>query len=118
MRRTRINQTSKKRAQQNKERDFVRKVILKERGALCEAMIPATCTYVGTDLHEILTRARGGSITDPENILLLCRGCHDFITREPAWAKEHGFVISWSHNLEADMIAAARARHAFTVGEA
>lgn len=118
MRRSRLNPTSKKRNQQNRERDFVRKVIMKERGALCEAMIPATCTYVGTDLHEILTRARGGSIIDPDNILLLCRECHGFITSQPAWSKENGFVVSWSVNLDADLAAAARARHAFTVGEA
>lgn len=32
------------------------------------------------DAHELLSRARGGSITDPGNIALLCRGCHDLVT--------------------------------------
>ena len=116
MRRTRINPVSKKRQKQNKERDFIRKVLFRERGAYCEAIIPAVCSYVATDLHEILTRARGGSITDPENILLLCRECHRFITEEPEWAKENGFVVSWSVTLEADLQAAERARTAFTYG--
>lgn len=31
------------------------------------------------DPHEIKTRARGGSILDPENILIVCRGHHDWI---------------------------------------
>lgn len=33
-----------------------------------------------TDPHELLPRGRGGSITDPENIALLCRPCHDGVT--------------------------------------
>lgn len=32
------------------------------------------------DGHELLSRARGGSITDPDNIVLLCRPCHDDVT--------------------------------------
>lgn len=45
-------------------------------------------------MHEILSRGRGGSPTDPENILCLCRGCHSFITTHPAWAEEKGWSRS------------------------
>jgi hypothetical protein len=31
------------------------------------------------DPHERLPRGRGGSITDPANIILVCRPCHDWI---------------------------------------
>lgn len=49
-----------------------------------------------TDAHEVRTRARGGSITDLSNIRLLCRVCHDFLTRSPRQAEAEGFVIhSW-----------------------
>lgn len=48
------------------------------------------------DVHEIKTRARGGSITDPSNLVCLCRPCHDLITRDPKTAHEHGWVKnSW-----------------------
>jgi len=67
---------------------------------------------VATDVHEIKTRARGGSITDPMNCIALCRSCHRFITENPAFAETHGFIVpSWAG--EAEMIAAARARTAY-----
>ena len=69
-----------------------------------------------TDVHEILTRGRGGSIVSEKNVLALCRNCHHFITVEPAWAKENGFVVSYSVTLEADLQAAERARNSFVYG--
>jgi len=111
---TRINPVSKKRASLNiLRRSFVKK-ILNDR-MMCEARIQG-CTYMPTDVHEILTRGRGGSIVDEDNVLALCRTCHHFITCEPAWAKENGFVVSWSVNIEADLAAAERARHSFVFG--
>jgi 5-methylcytosine-specific restriction endonuclease McrA len=43
------------------------------------------------DVHEIKSRARGGSITDESNLACLCRPCHDLITRHPAKAQEMGW---------------------------
>lgn len=34
------------------------------------------CGALGTDVHEIVYRSHGGSITDPDNCLLLCRDHH------------------------------------------
>lgn len=49
-----------------------------------------------TDLHEVKTRARGGSILDEENIRVLCRPCHSWITEHPAEAKQQGWLKnSW-----------------------
>ena len=111
---TRINPVSKKRASLNiLRRSFVKKII--NDRMMCEARIQG-CTYMPTDVHEILTRGRGGSIIDEDNVLALCRNCHHFITNEPAWAKENGFVVSWSVNMEADLAAAERARHSFVFG--
>ncbi len=36
-----------------------------------------------------LTRARGGSILDPENVVALCSAHHREITDEAAWAYTH-----------------------------
>jgi hypothetical protein len=71
--------------------------LLAERGAFCEG---CATTPVGirdeprpwSDMHEILTRARGGSPIDPENILLLCRDCHHWVTTHETAARELGLV--------------------------
>lgn len=48
------------------------------------------------DVHEVKTRARGGSITDEANLVCLCRACHDLITRDPEQAHRRGWVKhSW-----------------------
>lgn len=55
------------------------------------------CNQPAWDCHEPLTRARGGSITDPANMAPLCRKCHDELTNgEPEWAYEQGLLKhSW-----------------------
>ncbi len=58
------------------------------------------CPSMADDLHEPLTRARGGSITDPDNCVPLCRPCHDEVTFAPestlAWAYAAGLLRhSW-----------------------
>lgn len=49
------------------------------------------------DPHEVMPRGRGGSITDPANIVLVCRGCHDWITRHASTlAIDEGWSLpSW-----------------------
>ena len=52
-------------------------------------------TYA-TDVHEIKTRARGGSILDRENLACLCRFCHAWVTQNPKLALEQGWLKnSW-----------------------
>lgn len=109
MRRSRLNPVSKKRAIDSIRRKLFVKDILEERQQ-CEANLPYLCTYYATDVHEILTRGRGGDFLNPDNVLALCRMCHTFITDNPAFAKEHGFVISAGVATSADLIAAQRAR--------
>jgi len=53
-------------------------------------------TNYATDVHEIKTRARGGSIVDRDNLALLCRPCHTLITQNPAQGKSEGWLKnSW-----------------------
>jgi hypothetical protein len=61
------------------------------------------CPRLADDIHEPLTRARGGSITDPDNQVPLCRPCHDEVTFRPeselGWAYEIGLLVhSWDAN--------------------
>lgn len=49
-----------------------------------------------TDVHELKSRARGGSITDLTNLAILCRPCHHWITTNPKAAHEQGWLKhSW-----------------------
>lgn len=47
-----------------------------------------------TECHELLSRARGGSVLDPENIACLCHDCHAWITTHPAEAQAQGWARS------------------------
>lgn len=89
---TRLAQVSPKRRKEQAERSKVLRVMFPEP-VVCA--VP-DCTSVATDPHEPLTRGRGGSITDPNNIVGLCRHHHDAIHSEPPWAYELGLLRhSW-----------------------
>ena len=48
------------------------------------------------DIHELKSRARGGSITDPKNCVAVCRPCHIWITTNPKEAAQLGWLrYSW-----------------------
>jgi 5-methylcytosine-specific restriction endonuclease McrA len=48
------------------------------------------------DIHELKSRARGGSIIEPDNLVAVCRGCHNWITTHPKEAQETGWLKnSW-----------------------
>ena len=97
--RTPIRKVSAKRARQNRE-----------RAAMADQRWPdrregtAMCAVPGCgpadDLHEVLTRARGGSITDPENTVPLCRQHNHDLAQKPeselGWAYKAGLLKhSW-----------------------
>lgn len=75
-----------------------RQRLLRQRRKLTDAMKRegfvqcAMCGGRADDLHELVSRARGGSITDPENTVPLCRPCHSRVTTEPAWAEANGWA--------------------------
>ncbi len=61
----------------------------------CKARL-VNCTGRSTDVHEIKSRGRGGSITDRANCVTLCRSCHSWITDHPKEGLEMGFLKhSW-----------------------
>jgi len=115
VKRSRINPVSKKRQKLNVTRRLFVRRLLEERPN-CEAQIHGVCSNWSTDVHEILTRGRGGDFLLEDNCLALCRRCHTFITENPAFSNEHGFTISWSIATSADLVAAARAREIYGRG--
>ena len=87
---------SPKRAKENRERN---KMLAEKYGADWRSGL-IICTRChnepGTQPHELKKRSHGGSITDPDNVWLLCSGCHNWTENEPAEAIEEGWVIpSW-----------------------
>lgn len=65
-------------------------MLLADRGSACEICK----TEPWTDVHEILSRGRGGDPTDTTQQLCLCRACHHEVTTNPTWAEEHGYARS------------------------
>lgn len=87
-----LKQTSDHRRREDRERAPILKAL---REGPCQARLDG-CLGRATDGHEILSRARGGSITDPRNVIGVCRPCHSWITTHPKEATELGFLRhSW-----------------------
>jgi hypothetical protein len=93
-RRKPLPQVSRKRAREIRVRRAMLQALFPDL-ALCEVPF---CNEVATDPHEPLTRARGGSVVDPDNVKRICRGHHREIHEtEPDWAYDLGFLKhSWS----------------------
>lgn len=53
-----------------------------------------TCSRRSTELHEPLTRARGGDILDPAHTVAVCRNCHRWIHHHPNSATKLGLLRS------------------------
>jgi hypothetical protein len=94
---TPIRKQSKKRQRENRERSAMVRQLWPDMEPKCVVL---GCPSLADDVHEPLSRGRGGSITDPENAVPICRPHHDEVTfGEPEWAYEQGLLIhSWDSN--------------------
>lgn len=62
---------------------------------LADDAVCARCQQArATEVHERLSRARGGSITDEANCVPLCHDCHHEVTTNPAAAEAAGWSLS------------------------
>lgn len=78
-------------------RDIVEQ-LLAER-PMCEVAgaTGGRCSGAAVDVHEKLMRSAGGSITDIDNLMTVCRACHLHLHSHPVKARELGFLVSkWS----------------------
>jgi hypothetical protein len=97
-----LRPVSARRARENRERRAMADRLWPDRRegtVMCGCGRPE-CQRRADDLHEPLTRARGGGITDEANAIPLARECHDEITFAPEselqWAYDRGLLIhSW-----------------------
>lgn len=89
----------KKQSKRRRQASQVRRTMLKEFYTnVCAGaeLVPKIACRGALDPHEPLTRARGGSIVDPENLLWLCRSHHDWTHDHPVQAHEVGLLKhSW-----------------------
>lgn len=70
-------------------------------GPFLEARGHVRCNRTAVDPHEIKTRGRGGSITDPDNCVPTCRTCHNWVDDHPELAAEYGMVAhNWTPDSE------------------
>ena len=91
-------QSLKRQREQRQRRALLRRLV-ETRGPWCEAGLLG-CRGLADDAHEVLTRARGGSIVDPSNIKLLCRPCHDWVGAHPDEAERLGLLRhSWDRGV-------------------
>ena len=82
---------SKKRAAENRRRRALIARMQEDGRPSC-----VNCGAPAEDLHEVKTRARGGSISDPANVVPLCRTCHTWVTTHPLEAHAEGLLKhSW-----------------------
>lgn len=102
-RKTRLRPVSKKREALNRaRRAFVAGFLAAH--PRCQAgplILPVDhrhrCHLHSVDVHEVVTRARGGDILDPGNCRAICRACHDWIHEHPAAATGLGLLASRQH---------------------
>jgi hypothetical protein len=93
---------SEKRAAENRERRAMIARVYPERPpcTVSQARIGAgmaplpVCTGQADDVHEPLSRARGGSISDEGNATAPCRPCHDVLTFTPE------SELGWAYDLD------------------
>src|ERR1035438_1328174 len=86
-----LRQVSKKRAKENRVRAAVIAGLYPERPR-CDC----GCGRLADDVHEILSRARGGSITDGANFAGVAPVCHNATTDEAPFGYELGLSVhSW-----------------------
>ena len=100
MKRTPLRRISKKRAKIQRQRAEMSSTELDHRprceagGLLLILGESDDCQGRSVELHEPLTRARGGSILDPDNTVAVCRNCHRWIHDNPRSATELGLLKS------------------------
>ena len=90
-RKTPMRQRSKKKNSELAQRRTLKADLLATRGPSCQAQTEV-CTGAAHDMHERVLRSQGGSALDADNILLVCRPCHNWIHANPGHSYELGLL--------------------------
>jgi 5-methylcytosine-specific restriction endonuclease McrA len=87
---------SAKTKEKDKEREKVRRIVMKRDMGLCQAKFllgSIPCSSI-LDIDEIIPRGRGGNYLDPNNCQVLCRAHHRWKHDHPAEAEKLGLTKS------------------------
>ncbi len=103
---TPIKAQSQKRQRENRQRRAMANAMFPNGTPPC---IVPWCGQWADDLHEPLTRARQGSITDPDNAVPTCRRHNSELTEEPGWGYDlHLLVHKWDQRTYTEVAADRR----------
>ncbi|WP_214103173.1 hypothetical protein [Acrocarpospora catenulata] len=91
MKRTPLRSVSAKRAAENRRRREMKNELWPD-GIRPRCVVP-WCAHLADDIHEPLTRARGGPIDHPDNSEPCCRDHNGELTREPEWGYRYDLLI-------------------------
>ena len=99
MKRSRIRPVSEKRKALNIERRKILEATFGPRDTWrCalrdtpQALVAFGACFGSVNGHEVLKRSQGGSITDPENIIMLCNHHNSEVENQPIRAHEFGLM--------------------------
>lgn len=74
----------------------MQRIYRERRKLVAEMLHDAICARCekrrASEVHELLSRARGGSILDRDNCVALCHDCHFWVTTHPKEALESGWL--------------------------
>lgn len=109
LKRSEIRRVSKKREAANRRRREMKNELWPD-GVRPRCVVP-WCTRLADNIHEPLSRARGGPIDHPDNSEPSCDPHNEEMTHEPPWAYELDLVIhSWDRRTLAEQAADRRAK--------
>lgn len=98
LRRTPLAKVSQRRHAENQERWPIVTELRARQIAVCGFTFCQRCRRRGqVNGHELLSRAQGGSITDPANIRLVCDVCNGWFEDNPIPAAWDGWKNSGKH---------------------
>ena len=92
MKRSRMRQVSPKRRARDRTYPAARQAVWERAAGWCEAAIDPVCTGDMVDVHHKAGRL-GPDPHALENLLGLCRACHDWIGAHPAESYRRGFMV-------------------------
>lgn len=85
-------------------------MVIARAGERCER-----CGAPGADIHHRRARGMGGSRDPhanlPGNLVLLCRGCHDWIESRRSWAYGQGWLIPHDVRINPETVSVPTAMH-------
>ena len=124
MKRSPLNNRSKKMSEKYVERRALVKELLSEQ-PYCEACLifavkdgkqGVVQVNDTQDIHELVNRSQGGSILERKNLMAVCRPCHTRITISPKEAEALGMHLESWCNLKEHFQEAAKVRSEWLQG--